>query len=70
MNAKYWQRGETLDYTPTAAVANGAVVRLGTRIGIAGSDIAANASGQIHGENIHHKTGGRLGRRCIPGIWR
>jgi Uncharacterized conserved protein len=48
MNAKYWQRGETLDYTPTAAVANGAVVRLGTRIGIAGSDIAANASGQIH----------------------
>lgn len=48
MNAKYWQRGETLDYTPTAAVANGAVVSLGTRIGIAGSDIAANASGQIH----------------------
>lgn len=48
MNAKYWQKGETLDYTPTAAVKNGAVVSLGTRIGIAGDDIAANAQGQIH----------------------
>ncbi|MEG1594603.1 MAG: DUF2190 family protein [Oscillibacter sp.] len=48
MNAKYWQRGETLDYTPTAAVKNGAVVSLGTRIGIAGGDIAAGAQGQIH----------------------
>lgn len=48
MNAKYWQRGETLDYTPDEAVKNGAVVSLGTRIGIAGSDIAANEQGQIH----------------------
>lgn len=48
MNAKYWQRGETLDYTPAQAVKNGAVVSLGTRIGIAGSDIAANEQGQIH----------------------
>lgn len=48
MNAKYWQKGETLDYTPTEAVKNGAVVSLGTRIGIAGSDIAANEQGQIH----------------------
>lgn len=48
MNAKYWQRGETLDYTPDAAVKNGAVVSLGTRIGIAGSDIAAGEQGQIH----------------------
>ena len=48
MNAKYWQKGETLDYTPAEAVKNGAVVSLGTRIGIAGSDIAANEQGQIH----------------------
>lgn len=48
MNSKYWQRGETLDYTPDEAVKNGAVVSLGTRIGIAGSDIAANEQGQIH----------------------
>lgn len=48
MNAKYWQRGETLDYTPAAAVKNGAVVDLTTRIGIAGSDIAAGEPGQVH----------------------
>ena len=48
MNAKYWQKGETLDYTPGEAVKNGAVVNLGTRIGIAGSDIAAGELGHIH----------------------
>ena len=48
MNAKYWQKGETLDYTPTAAVKNGAVVDLTARIGIAGSDIAAGEPGQVH----------------------
>ncbi|MCI2105411.1 MAG: DUF2190 family protein [Intestinimonas sp.] len=48
MNAKYWQKGETLDYTPTTAVENGAVVNLATRIGIAGSDIAADETGQVH----------------------
>ena len=48
MNTKYWQKGETLDYIPTEAVKHGAVVSLGTRIGIAGADIAANEQGQIH----------------------
>lgn len=48
MKATYWQRGETLDYTPTAAVRNGAVVGLGTRVGVAGSDIAAGTQGQVH----------------------
>lgn len=48
MKATYWQRGETLDYTPTAAVKNGAVVDLGTRVGVAGSDIAAGEQGQVH----------------------
>lgn len=48
MNAKYWQKGETLDYTPEATVKNGAIVSLGTRIGIAASDIAAGQQGQIH----------------------
>ena len=28
MNARYWQRGETLDYTAEDAVANGQVVSL------------------------------------------
>lgn len=48
MKATYWQRGETLDYTPTDAVKNSAVVSLGTRVGVAGSDIAAGAQGQVH----------------------
>lgn len=56
MNAKYWQRGETLDYTPSAAVKNGAVVSLGTRIGIAGGDIAASTQGQIHMVGVFEMT--------------
>lgn len=36
MSAKYWQRGETIDYTPTDDLANGDVVDLATRIGVAG----------------------------------
>ena len=41
MNARYWQKGETLDYTATKeAVTNGQVVSLGGRIGVAGNDIA------------------------------
>lgn len=30
MSAKYWQRGETIDYTATEAVSNGDVVDLAT----------------------------------------
>lgn len=48
MIAKYWQKGETLDYIPKATVKNGAAVSLGTRIGIAASDIAAGQQGQVH----------------------
>lgn len=41
MNARYWQKGETLDYTATKeAVTNGQVVSLGGRIGVAGNDIS------------------------------
>ena len=40
MNARYWQRGETLDYTATEAVTNGQVVSLGNRIGVAGNDLS------------------------------
>jgi predicted RecA/RadA family phage recombinase len=48
MSAKYWQKGETLDYTATAAVQNGDVVSLNTRIGVAGNDIAAGETGAVH----------------------
>lgn len=48
MSAKYWQRGETIDYTATEAVSNGDVVDLATRIGVAGNDIAAKETGAVH----------------------
>ena len=46
MSAKYWQRGEAIDYTATDALANGDVVDLATRIGVA--DIPAGETGTVH----------------------
>lgn len=48
MTAKYWQKGEVLDYKASAAVKNGEVVSLETRIGVAGEDIAAGETGHLH----------------------
>lgn len=48
MKATYWQKGEVLDFTPTADVKNGQVVPIGSRVGVAGSDIAANEQGHLH----------------------
>lgn len=48
MTAKYWQKGEVLDYTASAAVKSGEVVSLTTRIGVAGEDIAAGETGHLH----------------------
>ncbi|MFQ9599434.1 MAG: capsid cement protein [Flavonifractor plautii] len=53
MNARYWQRGETLDYTATEAVTNGQVVSLGNRIGVAGNDIAESATGALHVTGVY-----------------
>lgn len=45
----YIQKGETIDYiNPGAAIAYGAVVNLGSRIGIAGEAIAVGATGSVH----------------------
>lgn len=52
MSAKYWQKGETLDYTATKAVKNGDIVSLNTRIGVAGNDIAAGETGAVHVEGV------------------
>ena len=48
--AKYVQRGEALDFTNSTEnkINAGDVVVLGTRIGVAGSDIAAGAVGAVH----------------------
>ena len=54
MSAKYWQRGETIDYTATDDLANGDVVNLATRIGVAGDDIAAGETGAVHVLSLIH----------------
>ena len=46
MNARYWQRGETLDYTAEEAVVNGQVVSLG-------NDIAEGATGALHVTGVY-----------------
>lgn len=48
MKATYYQRGETLNYFATENVENGAVVNLGTRIGVAAAPIRAGEQGAVH----------------------
>ena len=45
--ATFVQDGESIDYTPTAAVAAGDVVLQGDMIGVARTPIAANALGSL-----------------------
>lgn len=47
MKAVYVQLGDSIDYTPSAAVSAGDVVVFGTIIGIAKLDIAANTLGAL-----------------------
>ncbi len=50
MKAKYWQKGENLDYVnkTEAMIEFGDVVVLSNRIGVAGDDILPNESGVVH----------------------
>lgn len=48
MKATYWQKGETLDYTPEENVEAGTVLSVGGRIGVAAADIAAGQLGHVH----------------------
>ena len=48
MKASYYQRGETLYYTPAENVESGAVVALGSRIGVAAAPILAGEQGAVH----------------------
>lgn len=52
MKAKYVQRGDLIDYTPTEAVAAGDVVILGDFVGVALRDIAANKLGALQTSGI------------------
>jgi predicted RecA/RadA family phage recombinase len=48
MKATYYQKGETLDYTPAENTEAGQVVSLKTRIGVAAEDIPAGQLGHLH----------------------
>jgi len=49
MKATYWQKGETLDYTNStvSAIEANTVINLVTRVGIAGTTIAAGETGTV-----------------------
>ena len=52
MTTKYVQKGEIIDYTPTAAKASNAVAILGIIIGVVCADIAANDTGPLAIEGV------------------
>lgn len=52
MKARYIQRGDSIDYTPTANVAAGDVIILGDLVGVAVRDIAANTLGALQTSGI------------------
>ena len=47
MKARYVQRGESIDFTPTADVAAGDIVKLGNLVGVAKLDIRAGELGAL-----------------------
>ena len=48
--ASYWQRGETIDYvnSGTKTIEANTIVALGSRIGVAGTDILPGEKGTLH----------------------
>lgn len=52
MTTKYVQPGEVIDYTPSAATPVNSVVVLGILLGVAMTDIAANATGSLGIEGV------------------
>lgn len=52
MTTKFIQPGHVLDHTPGSDVANGALVVMGVRVGIALTDIASGATGAVRVEGV------------------
>jgi len=50
--ARYVQDDESLDYTPSSAVTGGSVIVVGTDLGFAKNDIAANELGALFDEGV------------------
>ena len=59
--ATYWQRGESLDYlnSGSTVIEANTVIALGTRIGVAGTDINPGEKGSLHVTGVYEiaKTG-------------
>lgn len=59
--ATYWQRGESLDYVNTGdtVIEANSIIDLGTRIGVAGTDINPKEKGSLHVTGVYEieKTG-------------
>lgn len=55
MKARYWHKGESLDYVNTTEekIAAGDVLTLGGRIGVAGTDIAPGELGSVHVSGVY-----------------
>lgn len=53
--ATYWQRGESLDYVNTgeAVIEANSIIDLGTRIGVAGTDINPKEKGSLHVTGVY-----------------
>ncbi len=53
--AIYWQRGDVIDYTNGSdkAISAGAIVTLGTRVGVAATDIPAKSVGSVAVEGVY-----------------
>ena len=47
MKARYVQRGESIDFTPTADVAAGDIIKVGSLVGVAKLDIKAGELGAL-----------------------
>lgn len=56
MKATYYQKGNVIDYTPTAAVENGDVIVIGTRVCVAGDNIEAGSVGALYVEGVFEMT--------------
>ena len=59
--ATYWQRGESLDYknNESTVIEANSIIDLGTRIGVAGTDINPDEVGSVHVTGVYEieKTG-------------
>ena len=53
MAAIFYQTGDVIDYTAAEALSFGDVVDLSTRIGVAGADIAKDASGPVQVTGVY-----------------